>query len=160
MWTATYILSIVLVNWLFVVVPGVPTPFGELYLATLVVGAVFVLRDYAQREVGHFVLLATLAAGAITWFMTSPELAVASITAFAISEMADWAVFTFTGRPLQKRILISSMISVPLDSLAFLYLSGFLTPVSFSTETVSKAIGVVIVWMLLKMREDRRLAGA
>ena len=160
MWTATYIISIVLVNWLFVVVPGLQTPFGELYLATLIVGAVFVLRDYAQREIGHFVLLATLAAGVITWFMTTPALAVASITAFAISEMADWAVFSFTGRPLQKRILISSLISVPLDSLAFLYLSGFLTPVSFSTETLSKAVGVAIVWMLLKMREARRLAGA
>jgi len=159
MWTATYILSIVLVNWLFVVVPPLPTPIGELYLATLVVGAVFVLRDYAQREIGHKVLLATLTAGVITWFMTTPALAVASIAAFAISEMADWAVFSFTGRPLQKRILISSLISVPLDSLAFLYLSGYLTPISFGTETLSKAVGVAIVWMLLKLREDRKLAG-
>ena len=160
MWTAAYIVSIVVVNWLFVVVPGVPTPMGELYLATLVVGAVFVLRDYAQREVGHFVLLATLVAGVITWYMTTPELALASITAFAISEMADWAVFSFTRKPLQKRILISSLISVPLDSLAFLYLSGFLTPASFSIETLSKAVGVAIVWMLLKMRADRQAASA
>ena len=160
MWTATYIISIVLVNWLFVVVPPLATPFGDLYLATLVVGAVFVLRDYAQREVGHKVLLATLAAGIITWFMTTPALAIASITAFAISEMADWAVFSFTGRPLQKRILISSLISVPLDSLAFLYLSGYLAPLSFTTETLSKVAGVAIVWMLLKLREDHKLAGA
>ena len=158
MWTATYILSIVLVNWLFVVVPPFPTPIGELYLATLVVGSVFVLRDYAQREVGHKVLLATLAAGVITWYMTTPALAVASITAFAISEMADWAVFSFTGKPLQKRILISSLISVPLDSLAFLYLSGYLAPLSFTTETLSKALGVAIVWLLLRAREQRRLA--
>jgi uncharacterized PurR-regulated membrane protein YhhQ (DUF165 family) len=160
MWTAAYIISIVVVNWLFVVVQPLATPFGDLYLATLVVGAVFVLRDYAQREIGHKVLLATLAAGAITWYMTTPALALASITAFAISEMADWAVFSFTGKPLQQRILISSLISVPLDSLAFLYLSGYLTPLSFSTETLSKAVGVAIVWMLLKLRADARLAGA
>ena len=160
MWTIAYILSIVLVNWLFVVVPPLATPLGDLYLATLVVGAVFVLRDYAQREVGHKILLATLAAGVITWFMTTPALAVASITAFAISEMADWAVFSFTRRPLQKRILISSLISVPLDSLAFLYLSGYLAPLSFTTETLSKVVGVAIVWMLLKLREDHKLAGA
>jgi len=159
MWTATYILAIVLVNWLFVVVPPLETPFGTLYLATLVVGAVFVLRDYAQREVGHRVLLATLAAGILTWYMTSPALALASLTAFFISEMADWAVYSFTGRPLQSRILISSLISVPLDSVAFLYLSGYLTPVSFTTETLSKAVGVLIVWLLLKARDDRRLAG-
>ena len=160
MWTAAYIISIVVVNWLFVVVQPLATPFGDLYLATLVVGAVFVLRDYAQREIGHKVLLATLVAGAITWYMTTPALALASITAFAISEMADWAVFSFTGKPLQQRILISSLISVPLDSLAFLYLSGYLTPLSFSTETLSMAVGVAIVWMLLKLRADARLAGA
>ena len=158
MWTLTYILSIVLVNWTFVVLPPLTTPLGDLYFATLLVGAVFVLRDYAQREIGHRVLLATLAAGVITWFMTNPALAVASITAFAISEMADWAVFSFTGRPLQKRILISSLISVPLDSLAFLYLSGYLAPLSFTTETLSKAVGVAIVWFMLKAREERRLA--
>ena len=160
MWTATYVLSIVLVNWLFVVVPPLTTPFGNLYLATLVVGSVFVLRDYAQREVGHKILLATLLAGIITWFMTSPALAIASLTAFFISEMADWAVFSFTGRPLQNRILISSLISVPLDTIAFLYLSGYLTPISFTTEALSKAVGVAIVWLLLKARENRRLAGA
>jgi uncharacterized PurR-regulated membrane protein YhhQ (DUF165 family) len=152
MWTATYILSIVLVNWLFVVVPPLPTPVGELNLATLVVGAVFVLRDYAQREVGHKVLAATFTAGVITWFMTSPALAVASLTAFFISEMADWAVFSFTRRPLQNRILISSLISIPLDSLAFLYLAGFLSAPSFTVETLSKAVGVFVVWLMLRAR--------
>ena len=157
MWTATYILSIALVNWLFVVVPPLPTPFGNLYLATLVVGAVFVLRDYAQREVGHKVWIATLAGGGITWIMTifyemGPALAIASVTAFIISESADWAVFSFTGWPLQRRILRSSLVSVPLDTLAFLSLSGLLTPASFTTEVLSKAAGVCIVWVMLKAR--------
>ena len=61
---------------------------------------------------------------------------------------------------LATSILISSIISVPLDSLAFLYLSGYLAPLSFTTETLSKAVGVAIVWMLLKLRADRKLAGA
>ena len=152
MWTIAYILSIVLVNWLFVVVPPLGTPFGDLYLATVVVGSVFVLRDYAQREIGHKVLLATFTAGVITWYMTTPALAIASLTAFFISEMADWGVFSFTRRPLHSRILISSLISIPLDSLAFLHLSGYLTPLSFTTETLSKAVGVLIVWLMLRAR--------
>ena len=160
MWTASYIAAIVLVNWLFENVAPIATPVGDFRLAAVVVGVVLVLRDYAQREVGHKILLATLAAGIITWFMTSPALAIASLTAFFISEMADWAVFSFTRRPLQNRILISSLISVPLDTLAFLYLSGYLTPVSFSTETLSKAVGVLIVWLLLRARENHKLAGA
>lgn len=154
MWVALYVISIVLVNWLFVVVPAWSTPFGDFYIATVIVGFVFVLRDYAQREIGHKILLATLLAGIITWYMTSPALALASLTAFFISEMADWAVFSFTRRPLQSRILISSLISVPLDTVAFLYLSGYLTPISLSAEMVSKALGVTIVWYLLKLRMD------
>ena len=160
MWTITYILSIVLVNWLFVVVPPLATPFGDLYLATLLVGAVFVLRDYAQREMGHKVLLATLVAGIATWYMVDPFLALASLTAFAISETADWAIYSFTKRPLQSRILVSSLVSVPLDTVAFLSLSGFLTAASFSTEVLSKAVGVLIVWYLLRTRADKSTAAA
>jgi len=160
MWTALYIASIVLVNWLFVAVPPLATPLGDLYLATLVVGAVFVLRDYAQREIGHSILLATFAAGVITWYMVDPALALASLTAFFISEMADWAVFSFTRRSLQSRILISSIVAVPLDTFAFLYLTGFLTPASFSVEVISKAVGVAIVFLLLRARYQRLAAPA
>jgi uncharacterized PurR-regulated membrane protein YhhQ (DUF165 family) len=160
MWVAVYIASIVLVNWLFVAVAPWPTVFGDLYLANLVVGFVFVLRDYGQRQVGHKILLATLLAGIITYFMVDPAIAVASITAFALSEMTDWAVYSFTKRPLQQRILLSSLVSVPLDTLAFQCLASYLTPAAFSTEVLSKALGVFIVWYLLKLRSETRPAAA
>jgi uncharacterized PurR-regulated membrane protein YhhQ (DUF165 family) len=160
MWVAVYIASIVLVNWLFVAVSPWPTMFGDLYLANLVVGFVFVLRDYGQRQVGHKILLATLIAGIITYFMVDPAIAVASITAFALSEMTDWAVYSFTKRPLQQRILLSSLVSVPLDTLAFQYLANYLTPAAFSTEVLSKALGVFLVWYLLKLRSETRPAAA
>jgi queuosine precursor transporter len=153
-WTATYIVAIVLVNWLFVVVPPWATPLGDLYLANIVVGFVFVLRDYAQREVGHKVLLATLAAGILTWYMVDPALALASLAAFFISELADWAIYSFTKRPLQTRILVSSLVAVPLDTVTFQYLAQYLSPAAFSTEVVSKMIGVLIVWYLLRARRQ------
>jgi uncharacterized PurR-regulated membrane protein YhhQ (DUF165 family) len=152
MWVAAYIGAIVGLNWLFNVLPPIATPFGGLPLATFIVGAVFVLRDYAQRQIGHLILLATLSAGILTWFMVEPSLAVASTTAFVVSEMADWAIFSFTRRPLQERILISSLVSVPLDTFSFLYLSGFLTPASFTIQILSKTAGVLVVWYLLKLR--------
>ena len=157
MWTALYVVSIVAVNWMFTAIAPWPTPLGDLYLANIVVGFVFVLRDYAQREVGHNVLFATAAAGVLTWFMVDPAIAVASITAFILAEMADWAIYSFTRRPLSQRILYSSLIAVPLDTLAFQYLAGYLTPAAFSTEMLSKALGVVLVWYLLRLR-DRKLA--
>jgi len=157
MWTALYIVSIVLVNWMFTAIAPWSTPLGDLYLANIVVGFVFVLRDYAQREIGHSVLAATAVGGVITWFMVDPVIAVASITAFILSEMADWGVYSFLRRPLSQRILISSLIAIPLDTLAFQYLAGYLTPAAFATEIASKAVGVFLVWYLLRLR-DRKLA--
>jgi uncharacterized PurR-regulated membrane protein YhhQ (DUF165 family) len=157
MWTALYVASIVAVNWMFTAIAPWPTPLGDLYLANIVVGFVFVLRDYAQREIGHSVLAATAVGGVLTWFMVDPVIAVASITAFVLSAMADWGVYSFLRRPLSQRILISSLIAVPLDTLAFQYLAGYLTPAAFVTEIASKALGVLLVWYLLRMR-DRKLA--
>lgn len=160
MWVAFYIVSIVLVNWLFVAVAPWPTVLGDLYLANIVVGFVFVLRDYGQRQVGHKILLATLVAGIITYFMVDPAIALASITAFILSEMTDWAIYSFTKRPLQQRILLSSLVAVPLDTLAFQYLANYLTPAAFTTEVLSKALGVFIVWYLLKLRSGSTPAAA
>ena len=157
MWVALYVASIVLVNWMFTAIAPWSTPMGDLYLANVVVGFIFVLRDYAQREIGHYILFATAVAGGLTWFMVDPAIAAASITAFILSETADWGVYSFLRRPLSQRILVSSMIAVPLDTLAFQYLAGYLTPAAFVTEIASKAVGVVLVWYLLRVR-DRKLA--
>jgi queuosine precursor transporter len=161
-WTLSYIISILAVNWLFApsqLVEGVTlwkTAWGDLFLANLVVGAVFVLRDYAQREIGHRILIATVLAGVLTYFMVDPAIAVASLVAFVISETADWGVFSFWKRSVQSRILVSSMIAVPLDTVVFQHLAGYLTPAAFVMEVLSKALGVFIVWQLLKMREQRK----
>ena len=159
MWTALYVAAIVAVNWMFTAIAPWSTPLGDLYLANIVVGFVFVLRDYAQREVGHAILFATAAAGVLTWFMVDPAIAVASVTAFVLSETADCAIYSFTRRPLSQRILWSSLFAVPLDTFAFQYLANYLTPAGFMTEVASKALGVLAVWYLLRMR-DRRMAVA
>lgn len=160
MWTLLYIAAIVLVNWMFTAIPPWATPLGDLYLANVVVGFIFVLRDYAQREVGHYILLGTAVAGVLTWFMVDPAIALASVTAFALSETADWGVYSLLRRPLSQRILISSIIAVPLDTLAFQYLAGYLTPAAFLTEVASKTVGVFIVWQLLRLRDQHRATTA
>ena len=158
-WTVFYIAAIVLVNWTFVVLAPIPSPFGDLFLANLIVGAVFVLRDYAQREIGHKVLLATAVAGLITYLMVDPGLAMASVIAFILSEMTDWAVYSFTKRPIQNRILLSAMFAVPIDTVVFQFLGSKYAPdmvqmtsASVVVEIISKAVGVAIVWYLLKLR--------
>ena len=113
---------------------------------------VFVLRDLAQRQIGHYILLATLAAGAMTYMTVNPAVALASVTAFMVSETVDWAVYSFTKRPLESRILLSSSISSPCDTIVFLSMMNFLTPASFTLETTSKIAGAVLVWVMLRRR--------
>ncbi len=61
--TIIYIALVVLVNWSFTVVPLVKLPGGTMWPpVALLVGFVFVARDFVQRNIGHYVLLA-MAAG-------------------------------------------------------------------------------------------------
>lgn len=155
MWVAGYVAAIVLVNWLFAALPMVETPLGAWPPASLIVGFVLILRDMAQREVGHYVLIAMLAAGVITYVMVDPFIAIASVSAFLVSETADWIVYTVTKRPLRDRILASSAVSSPLDSVVFLGLIGFLSPASFILQTLSKFAGALVIWGILRHRASR-----
>lgn len=155
----TYIALIAGVNLLFEVTPLIELPGGDLWSpAALVVGFVFVVRDFAQRRVGHHILWAMLAGIAISWFMASPQLALASALAFAIGELADWALYTFTKKPFSQRILFSSILGAPLDSLVFLSLIGIASPASVGIMSLSKLFGAILVFMLVRKREKLELA--
>ena len=154
-YSALYIALIVLVNWGFSVVPLVDMPGGEKWPPmSLVVGFIFVARDFAQREIGHRVIIAMLIAAALSYVMADPFVAVASLAAFLISEFADWAVYSFTGRPFSQRVLISSAVGTPLDSVVFLGVIGHLSVVAVVVMTISKMLGALLVWWLVRRRES------
>jgi len=153
MWTAIYIALIVAVNYGFSIVPLVPMPGGDMWPPmSLVVGLIFVARDFAQREIGHKVIIAMLIAGGLSYVMASPFIAIASITAFLISEFADWGIYSFTGKKFHERVLWSSVIGTPLDSIVFLALIGHLSVIGVIAMTASKMLGAVVVWWMLKRR--------
>jgi len=122
----------------------------------LFVGFVFVARDFAQREVGHKVLLAMLVGVAISYYMANPFVATASAVAFLFSELVDWAVYTHTKRPLSQRVLLSSLLGAPVDSAIFLGLLSLLSPVGVAAMTASKVIGAFIIWWMIRRRENAR----
>ena len=153
--TLVYIALIVAVNWGFTVVPLVKMPGGEMWPPmSLVVGFIFVVRDFAQREVGHKVLIAMLIGAALSYVMASPYVALASAAAFLVSELADWLVYTVTRRPFSQRILFSSLIGTPIDSVVFLYGIGHLTVSGVVAMTISKMVGALIVWWMIRRREE------
>lgn len=153
-WTTAYVSMVVLINWLFLVVPMVPV-FGTMFPPVmLVVGFVFVFRDFAQREIGHWVIIAMLVAGALSYWTSSPYVALASVTAFLISEWVDWGVYSFTKRSLSERILWSSTLAVPVDTLVFLKLVDHFDWTGFALVCVAKMVGAVCFWLVLRRREQ------
>ena len=150
MWSVIYVISIVTVNWLFTIIP----PVGIWQPTSVIVGLIFIFRDLAQRECGHWIILVMLLGGVISYFMSDPFVAIASVTAFLISEGLDWIVYTVTKRPLRDRILLSSAISTPIDSIVFTAMIGILSPINVVLMTVSKMIGALIVWIGLKKHEN------
>ncbi len=149
-----YVFTVVLVNFAFDHVPLVSLPGGESWSpVALVVGFVFVIRDYAQREIGHLVLPAMLLGGLISWLMATPAIALASVCAFLTGELVDWAVYTYTGRPFSQRVLLSSALSTPLDSVVFLSMIGLFSIPAVLIMTLSKMIGAAAVYCLTRRRE-------
>jgi uncharacterized PurR-regulated membrane protein YhhQ (DUF165 family) len=153
--TALYIGLIVLVNWLFTVVPLVDMGGGEMWPpVALIVGLIFIVRDFAQRVVGHWVLAAMLIAAILSYFLADPFVAYASVAAFAISELADWLVYSFTKRPFAQRILLSSVLATPIDTVVFLGIMGWLSAPAVLAMTASKLVGALIVWYLVRNRME------
>ena len=160
-WTYLYLFLIPFINWCFANVPTIKFSVGgDWNPMTVVTGLVLVVRDFAQREVGHWIFL-FLAIGLVLSIYTSdPTIAFASACAFLISETIDWALFTFAKLPLSKRIFVSAGISGPIDAAAFLFIANFALPGIFNwwsliAAVVSRFLGCLIVYLLMKHREKK-----
>ncbi len=153
--TISYIITIVLINCLFIYLP-ISHAFGKTFsIADFTVGSIYVVRDFAQRELGHKVIIAMFIGALLSYILADPTIAIASLTAFLIAESVDWALFTFTKRPLSKRLLISSSISSPIDSAIFLAMIQRFNWVGWSLMTTMKIIGVFGIWFFWKIKHQR-----
>lgn len=99
---------------------GLMAPSG-----VLMIGAALVLRDAVHRLLGWQWSVAAIAIGAGLSFQFSPAaLVIASVTAFLLSELADFAVYA----PLQRKrlamaVAASGMVGAAVDSAVFLWLA-------------------------------------
>ncbi len=161
--TALYILLIPLINWAFantseleVHLPdnGLWNPF------TIVVGLILVVRDFAQREIGHFIFFPLAIAVCLSYLLAPPMIAIASAAAFFASELVDWVIYTYTKATLSIRVLVSTAVAIPVDTVIFLYganlaIPGFFNAWTFGTMIISKLAGTVVVFYFLRAREKR-----
>ena len=156
-YTIAYIISILSVNYGFSLVPPIPL-LGEMWPPmSLAVGLIFVLRDFAQREIGHRVIAAMLVGAGLSYIMADPYVALASLVAFAVSETADWAVYTYTKKPLKQRILLSSLIGTPLDSAIFLAMIGYFSIAGVLLMVASKMVAALLVLRFWRVQADAQV---
>lgn len=167
---ALFTLTIPLANWmighvglvcvpngpcLVPVAPGVDAPSG-----VLMIGLALVLRDMVQRRLGaRMGLVAIVIGAAISGLVAAPAIVIASVAAFLLSELADFAVYT----PLQRRhfvlaVAASSVLGLVVDSFVFLWLA-FGSLDFLLGQILGKAWMVLLALPLMHLlrRRDERL---
>lgn len=127
---------------------GLSAPSG-----VLMVGAALVLRDAVQEAFGSKWAFASVILGVIiSYLLADPWIAFASLTAFALSELLDFAVYTYIrekGRALA--VLMSGIVGAIADSAAFLYIA-FGSFDYISGQIIGKLFFTVIVAALLQAK--------
>jgi len=145
LWSSmAYVLTVVAVNVGFSHSPSLD------WVWSLLVGGVLVLRDVAQRQWGHGVLGLMVLAAALSYLLGNPAVALASATAFVISETVDWLVYTTTHRPFADRVWRSVLASAPVDTATFLHLAQIWSWPLFAIGVISKVAVAGAIAMILR----------
>ncbi len=160
----SYVLLIPFLNWAFSWAPIWELPDGGNWTPFAILpGLVLVFRDFAQREIGHKVLILLVVGTVLSYFLAPIEIAIASGLAFMVSELVDWTVYTVTKRPLSSRILISSIVAAPIDTTLYLVganmvVPGVLTIGSIIASIASKLAAAAFIAWLVRRREANQPA--
>lgn len=133
--------------------------FGQLAPAgVFFIGPALVMRDLVQWSVGKTASLAALATGAlVSYTVADAHIATASATAFALSELCDFALFTWIAPRWSRAVLAGGIAGAVLDSAVFLWLAfGSLN--LMPGQVVGKAYGVALAVILIAARRQRTVA--
>lgn len=132
-WTAAYVLSILLANITLDMFIGLPI-YGELSIGTLFFAFIFTIRDriheYGMNAVFWAIGLALLVTTVYSViFGIEARFIFASFLSIAVGELADTLIFqTLKKRNWLVKCLSSNTVSVPLDSILFTFLAFYGLP--------------------------------
>lgn len=148
-----YIATVFAANWAIERYGAVSVGFGLVAPAGVYfAGLAFTLRDITQDTLGRRWVLVAIITGAALSAIVSTQFALASATAFLVSELFDFAVYT----PLRERnwigaVFASNIVGLITDSILFLWIA-FGSLDFLSGQIVGKtwmtllAVGVLLVW--------------
>jgi uncharacterized PurR-regulated membrane protein YhhQ (DUF165 family) len=123
----------------------IPVGFGLMAPSgVLMIGAALVLRDVVHERLGAvWALAAILVGGLLSIIFASPALVIASVLAFVLAELADFAVYA----PLRRKhltlaVLASGLVGAVVDSAVFLW-------IAFGSISLIEGQVLGKVWMTL-----------
>jgi uncharacterized PurR-regulated membrane protein YhhQ (DUF165 family) len=133
--------------WPAVAVAGLQVPAG-----TLCAGVTFTLRDFLHECLGGRGVLAAIAAGAgLSWLLASPQIAVASVLAFTVSELVGSLVYArLRAWSVLVAVTGSNLVGLGIDSVLFVPLafgSVAFVPGQILGKTVTTAFTVAVLAM-------------
>jgi len=149
LWAATFVVAVVMTNVLTSSLGLVGWLGVSVTAGTWIAGFTFVARDLAHEAMGARWVACLILIGALVTAAFDPRLALASGTAFLLSEGADMAVYAplrASGRT--RAAVASNLVGALVDTTVFLALAGFplsLTGVQAAVK-VAVSIVAVIVW--------------
>lgn len=157
---ALFLTAIVGANVLTSTYGLVPVGLGLYATAgTYLAGLCFVLRDAIHDLAGPVAVAILIGLGAVLSFaLSEPFIALASASAFLVSEVADWAVY----QPLRRRgyiraALTSNTVGALVDTVLFLWVAGFPIWSSIPGQLVGKlTITALTVLLVIAYRAGRR----
>ncbi len=144
--TIAYLALIVLLSKMFEISPRfsfleeIFSPFDA------VVGAVYLFRNFSQREVGHWIVVLMIFAGFLSHLVA--DVPYASTFAFLGGELVDLFIFSYLRLPLVDRLFWAATLSTPIDSLIFLYMNENLNWVTISFMTGTKLITIILILLV------------
>jgi queuosine precursor transporter len=157
---AIYVVAILLANWLTARFGLIPVGFGQVATAgTWAAAAVIVARNLTQNDLGRIRVVVLMVVGvALSWWLATPQLAVASGAAFALSESADMAIYTpLRVVGLARAVLPASIIAGIIDTYVFLWIAGFPVNSSAPGQLIAKSavamIASVVIALIGKVRD-------
>lgn len=166
--------AILAANWVTTDYGFIPVGLGFSATAgTIFAGLSLASRDLIQDVFGRKAVLLVIVAGTlISWAVSEPAIALASVSAYALAELLDFAVYT----PLRARsrlgdrrwavaVLASNVVGALVDTVVFLGVAfgvGAIGP-ALPGQMVGKAwatlaylvIGAGVAWLIRRRRRAR-----
>lgn len=151
-----YLATVIGANWLITTYGIVPIGFGLAAPAGVyAVGIALVLRDLVQWSIGRWASLVAVAAGSVlSYLVADPAIATASAAAFTLSELLDFAVFTWItrrGNRWASGVAAAGLLGAILDSAVFLSLA-FGSLEFLPGQVLGKLYGIALASVLIAAR--------